>query len=130
MTYWNAAQMVKSILERLLRKLPNRQFLMVAAIMVGVWTGLAAVLLKVSVHYLQSLLAPLAQRYAWIYFVSPTVGIFFTFLFVKLVLSGDLTKGTSHVLLAIAKKSSFLPRKEVYSHLVTSALTVGMGGSP
>jgi len=121
--------MVKGILERLFRKLPSRQFLMVAAIFVGLWTGLAAVLLKVSVHYLQELLAPLAQQHAWVYFISPTVGILLTFLFVKVVLSGDLTKGTSHVLLAIAKKSSFLPRKEVFSHLVTSALTVGAGGS-
>jgi CIC family chloride channel protein len=32
-------------------------------------------------------------------------------------------------MLAIAKKSSFLPRKEVYSHVATSALTVGLGGS-
>jgi CIC family chloride channel protein len=38
-------------------------------------------------------------------------------------------RGTSHVLLAIAKKSSFLPHKETFSHIATSALTVGMGGS-
>jgi len=102
---------------------------MAGAVIVGLWSGLTAVLLKVSVHYLQELLAPLGQHYHWIYFVSPTVGIVLTFLFIKLALNGDLARGTSHVLFAIAKKSSILPPKEVYSHLVTSALTVGMGGS-
>lgn len=96
---------------------------------VGLWAGLSAVLLKVSVFYLQELLKPLGQKYPWIYFVSPTLGILLTYLFVKVILNGELIKGTSHVLLAIAKKSSFLPRKEIYSHLATSALTVGMGGS-
>jgi CIC family chloride channel protein len=113
----------------ILQKLSNRQFLIVSAVIVGLWAGLSAVLLKVSVFHLQELLKPLGQKYSWIYFVSPTLGILLTYLFVKMVLNGELIKGTSHVLLAIAKKSSFLPRKETYSHLVTSALTVGMGGS-
>lgn len=111
------------------RKLSNRQFLMVGAVIVGLWTGLTAVLLKVSVHYLQQILASLGQQYNWVFFVSPTVGILSTYLFIKFILNGDLLRGTSHVLLAIAKKSSFLSRKEIFSHVATSALTVGMGGS-
>jgi chloride channel protein, CIC family len=113
----------------LLGKLSNRQFLIVGSVAVGLWAGLSAVLLKVSVYHLQELLKPIGQHYSWVYFVSPTLGIFLTYLFIKVVLNGELVKGTSHVMLAIAKKSSFLPRKEVYSHLATSALTVGMGGS-
>jgi CIC family chloride channel protein len=113
----------------ILSKLSNRQFLIVGAVIVGLWAGLSAVILKISVFHLQELLKPLGQKYSWIYFVSPTLGILLTYIFIKLVLKGELTKGTSHVLLAIAKKSSFLSRKETYSHLATSALTVGMGGS-
>ncbi|MBK5278478.1 MAG: chloride channel protein, partial [Bacteroidia bacterium] len=113
----------------LLRKLSNRQFLMVGAVIVGLWAGLTAVFLKVSVHYLQETLKTLGHEHNWIYFVSPTVGILSTYLFIRFILNGELLKGTSHVLLAIAKKSSRLPRKEVFSHVATSALTVGMGGS-
>ena len=113
----------------LLRKLSNRQFLMVGAVIVGLWAGLTAVLLKVSVHYLQDLLKSLGQENNWIYFVSPSIGILSTYLFIRFILNGELLRGTSHVLLAIAKKSSFLPRKEIFSHVATSALTVGMGGS-
>ncbi len=113
----------------LLRKLSNRQFLMVGAVVVGLWAGLTAVLLKVSVHYLQGMLVSWGGHYNWIYFISPTLGILSTYLFVHFILNGELLKGTSHVLFAIAKNSSFLPRKEVFTHVATSALTVGMGGS-
>ncbi len=113
----------------LLRKVSNRQFLIGAAVAVGLWAGLMAVVLKVSVNYLRGLLVPLGEQYPWLYLVSPGIGIFAAFLFVRVFLNGDLRKGTSHVLLAIAKKSSFLPRRETFSHVVTSALTVGMGGS-
>lgn len=113
----------------LFTRLSNKQFLLVSAILVGLWAGLSAVVLKVVVHYLQEFLKSQARVSNWIYFVSPAVGILFTYLFIKYILGGELVKGTSHVMLAIARKSSFLPRKEVYSHLATSALTVGMGGS-
>lgn len=110
-------------------RLSNRQFLMVGAVIVGLWAGLTAVLLKVSVHYFQEMVKSFSLKHHWIYFVFPTIGILLTYLFVRFALNKDLQKGTSHVMLAIAKKSSFLPRKETYGHAVTSALTVGMGGS-
>jgi CIC family chloride channel protein len=113
----------------LLRKVSSRQFILIGAIAVGLWAGLTAVLLKVTVHYLQEWLVSLSYSNNWIFVVSPALGIGATYLFVKLVLKGDLARGTSQVLFAIAKKSSFLSRKEIFSHAVTSALTVGMGGS-
>jgi CIC family chloride channel protein len=125
----NGAHSKFSLNTWLFRKLSSRQFLFVGAVVVGLWAGLSAVLLKASVHYLLTLLAPVAQTYNWVYFISPTVGIFLTYLFIKIALKGDMAKGTSHVMMAIAKKSSFLPKIETYSHLVTSALTVGLGGS-
>ena len=95
----------------------------------GLWAGLTAVLLKVFVHYLQVTLTSLDKEYNWIILVSPIIGILLTYIFIRYFLSNDLAKGTSHVLLSIAKKSSFLPSKETYGHAVTSALTVGFGGS-
>ncbi len=119
----------EGLIYRIFQRLSNRQFLIAGAIVVGLWTGLTAVVLKVSVHYLQELLKGIGSQHNWIYVVSPAVGILATILFTRFALSGELAKGTAHVMLAIARKSSFLPRKEVYSHFVTSALTVGLGGS-
>jgi len=109
--------------------LSNKQFLILSAVVVGLWAGLTAVILKVSVHYLQSVLQSFGRQYSWIYFAAPAIGILATLIFVKVFLAGKIVRGTSHVLLAIAKKSSKLPRSEIFSHVATSALTVGMGGS-
>ncbi len=71
----------------------------------------------------------LGRSYGWVHLISPVIGILLTVLFIRYILKGELVKGTSHVMFAIARKASLLPRKEVYSHLTTSAFTVGMGGS-
>lgn len=109
--------------------MPEKQLLIIGAVIVGVWAGLTAVLLKVSVHYLQEQIRTWASASTVLYMIAPAVGILLSLAFVHFVLKGDLQKGTSHVMLSIAKKSSHLPRKETFSHAVTSALTVGFGGS-
>ncbi|MEJ0034434.1 MAG: hypothetical protein WDO15_30725 [Bacteroidota bacterium] len=68
-------------------------------------------------------------RYDWIYLVTPVVGITITVILVRYVIREKLRPGTWHVLLAIAKKSSKLDKKETYSQAVTAAITVSMGGS-
>jgi CIC family chloride channel protein len=59
----------------------------------------------------------------------PTIGIGLCVLFVHYLNGNKLGKGISNILYAIVKKSSILPKDQTYSHLVTSALTVGFGGS-
>lgn len=113
----------------ILRKLSDKQFLILAAVAVAVWAGLMAVILKVSVHYLHAVIRDAGQNRHWIFFVTPGLGILLTYVVMRFIIKGSLQKGTSHVLMAIAKKSSVLPSKETFSHVVTSALTVGFGGS-
>lgn len=113
----------------LLKRFTNRQFLFLAAIIIAIWAGLTAVLLKTIVHYIMVGIQRLSVDYSWIYLITPLVGILLTVLFVKYIVRDRLRSGTWHVLLAIAKKSSMLDKKETYSYAVSSALTVGMGGS-
>ena len=120
---------MRKSLQALLTRFNNRQFLFVAAILIGLWAGLTAVLLKVFVHYVTIGIQSLSQRYSWIYLVTPVVGIFITVLLVRYVIREKLRPGTWHVLLAIAKKNSKLDKKETYSQAVTAAITVSMGGS-
>lgn len=120
---------MRRISQKIIERFTNRQFLFLAAIFIAIWAGLTAVILKTLVHYLMVGIQALSVDYTWIYFVTPVIGIFLTVLFVRYVVRNPLRAGTWHVLLAIAKKSSFLDRKETYSYAVSSALTVGMGGS-
>ncbi len=59
----------------------------------------------------------------------PIIGILLTVFVIKKFLSGTIQKGTSQILYAVAKKASIIPRKQMYAQIITSSLTVGMGGS-
>jgi chloride channel protein, CIC family len=112
-------------------KLSGRQFLIFSSILVGLSAGLAAVILKTAVHYLHVFVTKdynLSNQHL-IYLLCPAIGILLSVWFVQKHLKGKLGRGTANILYSIAKRSSFLPRDQMYSHLVTSALTVGLGGS-
>ncbi|MEI9917895.1 MAG: chloride channel protein [Bacteroidota bacterium] len=120
---------MRKYLQIILNRFTNRQFLFLAAILIGLWAGLTAVVLKLFVHYVTIGIQAISETYDWIYLVTPVVGICITVLLVRYVIREKLRPGTWHVLLAIAKKSSKLNKKETYSQALTSAVTVSMGGS-
>lgn len=110
----------------------EKQFLIFASILVGLSAGIAAVILKLFVYFIRNYLVEdylLLFNYKYIYLLLPLVGIGITILFVKLVLKHPVERGSSVILFSIAKKSSFLPFQQIYSHIITSGLTVGFGGS-
>lgn len=122
---------VERTIEWLHGKLDKKQFLILSSIFVGFTAGLAAVALKWTVHQMQHLFQ---HDYGSFYhyipgLLFPLIGILLTVFFVIKVLKGKLGRGNSNILHSIAKKSSHLPKDQMYSHLVTSALTVGFGGS-
>jgi CIC family chloride channel protein len=59
----------------------------------------------------------------------PVIGIVLTVFVIKKFLGGSIEKGTSQILFAVAKKASIIPKKQMYAQIVTSSLTVGLGGS-
>ena len=59
----------------------------------------------------------------------PIVGILLTVFVVKNFLDGSIEKGTSQIMIAVAKRSGIMPKKQMYAQIITSSLTVGMGGS-
>jgi CIC family chloride channel protein len=113
-------------------KTNEKQFLIFSSVLVGFTTGLAAVVLKLFVHIIRTYLVEgyfFKFDFKYIYLVLPLIGIGITVLIVKYFFKGQLNRGTSVILYSIAKKSSFLPFYQMYSHIFTSALTVGFGGS-
>lgn len=114
-------------------KLTRNQFMMVSGILVGMSAGLAAVLLKTVVHYLNFIITydyPISdelKKYLLLFF--PLIGLLITVTIVKFIFKGDDGKGIAGVLYEIAKKSSIVKRSKMYSQLLTSSVTVGFGGS-
>ena len=109
-------------------KLTRVQYIMLIATLVGLFSGLTAVLLKTLVHHLQIWISDIpVSRFAYLLF--PLIGLVLTVLVVRLFFGSYLEKGIAMVLKAIARKSSFIPLRHTYQHVITSTLTVGLGGS-
>jgi CIC family chloride channel protein len=112
-------------------KLNKRQFLIVASMLVGLTAGLAAVILKMTVHYIHYAITTdyqLPFQY-YLYLAFPLLGILLTVYIVHHFFNGKLGRGTANILHSILRKSAILPKDQMYSHLITSAITVGFGGS-
>lgn len=113
-------------------KTNEKQFLIFSSILVGSSAGLAAVILKLFVfsirkYFVEGYLLPFDYKY--LYLILPLLGIGLTVLIIKYFFKNQLNKGNTAILFAIAKRSSFLPFHQMYSHVITSGLTVGFGGS-
>ena len=106
------------------------------AVVVGLFSGLAAVGLKTLVYYssrivtqFSTLHTSLSTFNSLVIFLLPVTGILLTVLFVKYVVRGDIGHGLPSVLLAISRNRSELPAKNMWTSLVASTITVAFGGS-
>jgi len=113
----------------LLRRLPERTSLLVLSVVTGLLCGLAAVLLKLAIHTIQGSLANWHSGARWAYFLLPGVGMLLSGLIVRYVVKDNIGHGVTKVLQAVSKNESKIRRHNVWSSLVTSALTIGFGGS-
>lgn len=101
---------------------------MLIATLTGFISGMLAVLLKSFVIYLQVRISEITlSRYAFLLF--PSLGLITVFFIIRNFWGKEIEKGIAMVLKAIARKSSYIPLSHTYLHLVTSSITVGMGGS-
>ena len=101
---------------------------MLVASLSGLASGLVAVALKILVHYLQVRAVSLPGP-AMLYYFLPVLGLLLTVFIVHRFFKGVLERGIAMVLKSIARKQSFIPIKDTYLHAITSAATVGLGGS-
>lgn len=122
---------IKRAVTLLQHRLSHRQFFILSSVVVGLCSGLAAILLKYLVHQIGLRFTPLSARdhEIFLFALLPLAGITFCVLFTRQFLVGEPPKGSAEIRYAIAKKSSIIPLSQTYSHLVTSMLTIGFGGS-
>ena len=111
--------------------LQHRQFIYILSFIIGIVSGLAAVLLKNTVHYLQHFLLQRlpADRINFLYFLLPLIGIILTVLFVKFIVKDNIGHGVSRILFAISKQNGRLKIHNNYSSFIAGIFTVSFGGS-
>lgn len=114
-----------------IKHIGNRQFVLLLSAVVGLGAGLAAIVIKNSVHLIQELLHfGISENYHnYLYFAYPAVGIFLAVLFIRYVIRRPVRHGIPNVLYSISKKHGHVSRHNMFSSVATSALTVGFGGS-
>ena len=114
-----------------IRYLSGHRFLYVLSAFVGLGVGLAAVIIKNLVHYIRVVLQNGFQGdYSQYYiFALPVVGITLTVLFIKYINKRPVGHGIPGVLFSISKNNGIIRSHNLYSSIITSALTVGFGGS-
>ena len=112
-------------------KLSHSQFLIFSGILVGCSAGLAGVILKSLVHYIHFIITSKVHFSEQIIFYGlfPFLGIVLTTLIVIYFFKGQDRKGIPAILFEIARNSSYVSSVKMYSQVIQSAVTVGLGGS-
>jgi len=120
---------VKILIWRI-KNLSDRDFVIIVGVLIGLVAGLSAVILKEAVHQIQHLLTGnLEQHGKFLYLGLPLVGIFITVAISHFVFKEQMGHGITNILYSISKNSSRIHPSKMYSRLITSAVTVGFGGS-
>ena len=114
-----------------IRHIKERQFIMILSVLVGIVTGLVAVVLKNMVHYTIVFLTEKLQvdSGSLLFFIFPFFGILLTVLFVRYFVKEDIGHGVTKVLYAISRRNSMIHSHNNYTSMVASTLTIGFGGS-
>ena len=109
----------------------EKRFILVLSFLAGIFTALAALLLKLLIHWIQEFLTENfdTTEANYLYLVYPVVGIFLTGLFVRYVVKDDISHGVTKILYAISRRQSRIKRHNTWSSIIASSITIGFGGS-
>ncbi len=114
-------------------KIKEKNFVILLALFVGIFAGLAAMVLKWLIHTIGNFIIHIGADPSWhvnfAYIVAPAVGIIIAALYVRYVVKDDISHGVTRVLYAISQKKSRLKRHNIYTSIVASSITIGFGGS-
>ncbi len=114
------------------RRISKTNFLIMAAAVVGVLGGITSSLLKKLTHLIANFLQ---NDFHWeykyyLYLFFPLIGIFLTIIYIRtFIRRSKFQHGIPAILYNISRNSSKLDFHNIYSQVISSALTVGLGGS-
>lgn len=107
----------------------ERSFILILSLVVGIVSGLAAVLLKNAIHHSINMVDRLNVSGGYYYLAFPIIGIGLSYLFVKYLVKDNISHGVTRVLYAISKRSGKIRPHNTWTSMLGSTLTISMGGS-
>lgn len=113
------------------KHLSQRQLMLLISFFVGIFTSIAAWLLKKLISAIETGLTHgfIHSDTHWLYLIYPVIGIFITALFIKYVVRDNISHGVTRILYAISRRQGHLKRHNCWSSVVASGITIGFGGS-
>lgn len=118
------------------RRLDARSLILALAPLIGVLAALAATVLHELVELLsrwsQQVVGPWEGRLWWqnvLMFILPLVGIALSLLVQRRLGGGQYAKSLSPLILSLDRRHTHIPLVETLNHILSSGLSVGLGGS-
>ena len=127
----NIFRRIENLIFLLKTRLSERHFLYFASVVVAITCSFAVIILKSFAHNIFLLANDINGflKLPYINSLLPVIGILLTVFVIRNLLDNNIEKGSSRILYAVAKKGGIVPKKQMYAQIVTSSLTVGLGGS-
>ena len=118
-------------LRRFLGNLPEKNVMMILSLVVGIFCGLAAVILKTTIEFIGHNLISLSDKGAYniLNLIYPGIGMLLAMLFVRYVVKDNIGHGGTKVLQAVSKNESKIKPHNMWTSMLASSVTIGFGGA-
>ena len=109
----------------------EKQFILILSFLAGIFTAIAALILKNFIHWIQDFLTDNfdTTEANYLYLVYPVIGIFLSGWFVRNIVKDDIGHGVTKILYAISRRQGRIKRHNIWSSIIASGITIGFGGS-
>ncbi len=113
------------------KKLSDNQLIIILSAILGFLTGIAAFLIKGAAHLIQFIIRSefFENTDNILYIVFPAIGIILSVFIIKYIIKRPIEPGIPVVLHAISQTKGYMRVHHMFSSIITSAITVGFGGS-
>jgi CIC family chloride channel protein len=110
------------------KHIPQRNFIIILSFLVGIFSSLAAFILKSAIHIIQNLLTNSVNYHSvnyW-YLIFPIIGITLSYLFVRYIVKDDISHEVTKILYAISQRKSIIKLNNVWSSMVGSVIRLDL----
>lgn len=121
----------RSKLKDAILNMPEKRKLIILSFVVGISSGLAAVILESLVRAIHRGLTSWFDGILdnFLYLVYPGIGMLLSLILLRFVIKDNIGHGVTKVLVAVSKNDSRIKPHNMWSSILTSSLTIGFGGS-
>ena len=121
----------RSKLKDAMLNMPEKRKLIILSFVVGISSGLAAVILESLVRAIHRGLTSWFDGILdnFLYLVYPGIGMLLSLILLRFVIKDNIGHGVTKVLVAVSKNDSRIKPHNMWSSILTSSLTIGFGGS-